>query len=181
MANFTEKAIKDGFMELLNEKSINKITVKDISEKCGINRNTFYYHFCDIPDLLEVIFTEEAEKIVSFDEEASLYEMLVYAVDFAIENKVAVYHIFKSANREMFETFLGRISEKVVTEIVEKKAEGYNTDEMSKRAIVRYYKCLLIGIVIDWLASEMQYELQGELRRICDLFDGAMEKALERG
>ncbi len=181
MANFTEKAIKQEFMKLLNEKSLSKITVKDISEKCGINRNTFYYHFSDIPDLLEVIFTEESEKIASADENASLYELLMYAVDFAIENKVAVFHIFKSAKREMFETYLERISEKAVSDLIERKAGEYNTDERNKRAIIHYYKCLLIGIVIDWLSSEMQYELQEELRRICDLFDGAMERALERG
>ncbi len=181
MANFTEKAIKESFMELLNDKQLSKITVKDISEKCGINRNTFYYHFNDIPDLLEVIFTEEAEKIINVDENASLYELLILAVDFSIENKTAVYHIFKSANREMFEAFLGRISEKAVSQLIERKAAEYNTEENNKRAIIQYYKYLLMGIVIDWLSNEMQYELQNELRRICDLFEGSMERALERG
>lgn len=40
-SNFTKKAIQDAFLELLNEKPLGKITVKDISEKCGVNRNTF--------------------------------------------------------------------------------------------------------------------------------------------
>ena len=47
MANFTEKAIKDTFMDLLNRKTINKITIKEISEECGIKRNSFYYHYKD--------------------------------------------------------------------------------------------------------------------------------------
>ncbi len=181
MANFTEKAIKGSFIELLNEKPLNKITVKDISDKCGINRNTFYYHFSDIPALLEVVLTEEAEAIISEEGDASLYELLSYAVEFAIENKVAVYHIHKSANREMFETYLERITEKTISVFVNRKAEEYNTSEVSKKAIIRYYKCLLIGIVIDWLSGGMQYELRDEIKIICELFDGAMEKALERG
>ena len=181
MANFTERAIKETFLNLLNEKPVNKITVKDISQTCGINRNTFYYHYNDIPSLMEEIFTEQAELIVNLDENASLYELLIYAVDFAIENKTAVYHIYKSANREMFETYLERITEKTISDLIERKAREYNTSENNKKAIIHYYKCLLVGFVIDWLLSGMQYELQDELKIICDLFDGAMEKALERG
>ena len=41
MANFTKKAIRDSFVKLLNEKPISQITVKDIVEDCGVNRNTF--------------------------------------------------------------------------------------------------------------------------------------------
>ncbi|MEE3428766.1 MAG: TetR-like C-terminal domain-containing protein [Ruminococcus sp.] len=181
MANFTERAIKETFLNLLNEKPVNKITVKDISQTCGINRNTFYYHYNDIPSLMEEIFTEQAELIVNLDENASLYELLIYAADFAIENKTAVYHIYKSANREMFETYLERITEKTISNLIEGKAREYNTSENNKKAIIHYYKCLLVGFVIDWLLSGMQYELQDELKIICDLFDGAMEKALERG
>lgn len=181
MANFTERAIKETFLNLLNEKPVNKITVKDISQTCGINRNTFYYHYNDIPSLMEEIFTEQAELIVNLDENASLYELLIYAADFAIENKTAVYHIYKSANREMFETYLERITEKTISNLIERKAREYNTSENNKKAIIHYYKCLLVGFVIDWLLSGMQYELQDEIKIICDLFDGAMEKALERG
>jgi AcrR family transcriptional regulator len=181
MANFTEKAIKETFITLLNEKPLNKITVKDISEKCGINRNTFYYHYTDIPALLEVVLTEQAEIIISDGENASLYELLIHAVDFAIENKTAVYHIHKSASREMFETYLERITEKEISSYVEKKALNYNTSKVNKEAIIHYYKCLLMGIVIDWLSGGMQYELQDKLRIICELFEGSMEKALERG
>jgi AcrR family transcriptional regulator len=181
MANFTERAIKETFLNLLNEKPVNKITVKDISQTCGINRNTFYYHYNDIPSLMEEIFTEQAELIVNLDENASLYELLIYAADFAIENKTAVYHIYKSANREVFETYLERITEKTISNLIERKAREYNTSENNKKAIIHYYKCLLVGFVIDWLLSGMQYELQDELKIICDLFDGAMEKALERG
>nr|MCR4933169.1 TetR/AcrR family transcriptional regulator [Lachnospiraceae bacterium] len=64
MANFTQKAIKESFIKLLNERPLSKISVKDIVEDCGINRNSFYYHFQDIPALLETIITEQAEEII---------------------------------------------------------------------------------------------------------------------
>ena len=61
MANFTKKAIKETFVELLEEHPLSDITIKDIVEKCGINRNSFYYHYHDLPDLIEEIVKEDAE------------------------------------------------------------------------------------------------------------------------
>jgi len=52
--NITKRAIQEAFLAVLNEKSLGKITVKDITDRCGINRNTFYYHFADIPALAEI-------------------------------------------------------------------------------------------------------------------------------
>ena len=51
--NRTKNTIIDTFWLLLEEKPYNKITVKDIVDRCQMNRNTFYYHFHDIPELLE--------------------------------------------------------------------------------------------------------------------------------
>ena len=48
----TKKLITDTFWQLLEEKPYNKITVQDIVDRCDVNRNTFYYHFQDIPTLL---------------------------------------------------------------------------------------------------------------------------------
>ena len=52
MSGFTKEIIAKTFTELLDEKPMSKITVKDIVERCGVNRNTFYYHFKDIPDVV---------------------------------------------------------------------------------------------------------------------------------
>ena len=59
MPQFTKRAIKDAFMSLLNERPFEKITVKDIIEKCGVSRNTFYYHFQDVYDLMGEILDDE--------------------------------------------------------------------------------------------------------------------------
>ena len=51
--NRTEEAIIESFWQLLEEKPFNKITVQNIVERCEVNRNTFYYHFQDIPTLAQ--------------------------------------------------------------------------------------------------------------------------------
>lgn len=52
----TEQMIIDTFLKLVEEKTLDKITIQDIADGCGINRNTFYYHFDDIYSLIEQIF-----------------------------------------------------------------------------------------------------------------------------
>ena len=45
-------AVADALLELIRRKDADKITVKDLVEVCGISRQTFYYHFKDIVDVV---------------------------------------------------------------------------------------------------------------------------------
>lgn len=46
--------------ELMQQKPFEKITIQDITQKCGIRRQNFYYHFADVYALLQYMFEEEA-------------------------------------------------------------------------------------------------------------------------
>lgn len=54
----------DCFLNMLKRKNIDRVTVTDICEECGINRNTFYYYFSDIYDVLDSVLIEETERIL---------------------------------------------------------------------------------------------------------------------
>ena len=103
MANFTKQAIKASFLKLLNQQPLNKISVRDIVEDCGINRNSFYYHFRDIPSLLGEIVADQTEQLIrAYPSISSLDECFHVAFRFALENKRAVMHIYLSVNRDVF-------------------------------------------------------------------------------
>ena len=94
MANFTKKVIRDSFVKLLNEKPLSQITVKDIVDECGVNRNTFYYYYEDIPQLLESVVNEDADRIIrEYPTVDSLDECINAALEFALTNRKAVLHI----------------------------------------------------------------------------------------
>lgn len=63
MTHFTSKAIEESFIRLLNGRPLDKITIKDIVDDCGISRNTFYYHFQDITALLQHILNADVERV----------------------------------------------------------------------------------------------------------------------
>ena len=102
----TRKAIKESFMLLLNQKPLSKITVKEIVANCGINRNSFYYHYSDIPTLLEEILIEKADAIFKPEINGNIFGCMTAAIRVALDNKNAMMHILNSANREAFERSL---------------------------------------------------------------------------
>src|SRR5574344_2031238 len=62
MNQITKRALSQSLKKLLGVKPLDKITVTDIVEDCGVNRQTFYYHFQDMADLVEWTCLEDADK-----------------------------------------------------------------------------------------------------------------------
>lgn len=106
MASFTKKAIRDSFVKLLNEKPLSQITIRDIVDDCGVNRNTFYYYYQDLPQLVESIVDEDAERIIrGYPTIDSLDDCINAALEFALANQKAVLHIYHSVNRDIYEQY----------------------------------------------------------------------------
>lgn len=180
MANFTEKAIKESFVKLLNEKPLSKITVKDIVEDCGINRNSFYYHYRDIPDLLEKIVAEiTSAAIERYPSINSLGECLSASMSFVLENRRAVFHIYNSVSRDMFEKALMKLCGYVVGRYVDTAFEKKNVSDRDKALFVRCLKCELFGLIIDWLNEGMKDDAIKDLERIAELGRGLSDLIFE--
>ena len=60
---YTKKVIKENFLNLLEEKDISNITVKELCMISDINRGTFYRYYIDIYDLLKSIEQEFVEEV----------------------------------------------------------------------------------------------------------------------
>lgn len=179
MANFTRKAIKETFIQLLDEKPLNEITIKDIVERCGINRNSFYYHYQDLPALIEEIIKEEAESIIqAYPSVTTIVECFDAVIEFASFRKKAIMHIYHSVNREAFERNLMMVCEYFVQSYVETALKDEMISTNDKTTIVDYYRCVCFGLTIDWLNKGMSEAYTQSIRRIFILKkDLAMEIA----
>lgn len=167
MANFTRRAIKETFVQMLQERPLADITVKDIVEQCGINRNSFYYHFQDMPALIEEIIKEEAEGIIqSYPSVTTIVECFDAVTAFASHRKKAIMHIFRSVSREAFERNLMMVCEYFVCSYLD-TALGQNfVSPENRQTIVNYYKCVCFGLTIDWLNAGMNEAYTRSIRRI---------------
>ena len=135
MPSFTRKAIKETFLRLLNERPLSGITIKDIVEECGINRNSFYYHYDDLPSLIEEIVKEDADRIIqTYVTIDSFEECLDVALDFALKNRRAVFHVYHSVNRDILEKYLLRICQYVVSTYIDTVFASVPVKERTRRS-----------------------------------------------
>ena len=170
MANFTKDAIKETFLNLLDQKPYNQITVKDVVEECGINRNTFYYHFADLPALFEEIMREQLDILIREDSNiGNLEESFLHAVRFVMDHKKAMYHIFNSVNRDIFERHLMNICDHVVAKYAGNTLKDSPISDEDKKLIERHYKYVLFGASIEWLESGMKNDIEGDIHTLCEI------------
>ena len=62
MINQTKQILEESLKKLMLQKPLDKITIRDLTEDCGISRMAFYYHFKDIYDLVEWSCLEDAPR-----------------------------------------------------------------------------------------------------------------------
>ena len=108
MKELTKHAIADAFVDLLQTQPIEKITVKTIAQNCAINRQTFYYHFADIYELMAWTLDSELKK---FTEEEPLTEdnwqdVLMQMFFFLRSRRKILLNAYNAQNRLYYELFL---------------------------------------------------------------------------
>lgn len=181
MANFTKQAIKSSFMKLLNQQPLSKISVRDIVEDCGINRNSFYYHFQDIPSLIEEIIKEDAYRIIEQHPTVnSLRECINIMFRYALENKKAVLHIYNSANRDIYEKSMMKLCEYVVTKYLETAFGKDPESEKARASAIIFFKCELFGLSFEWIEKGMKEDAIEEIYSLADLCRDFSDEIMKR-
>lgn len=159
MANFTKKAIKDTFISLLKIKPFNQITVKDIVDECGVNRNTFYYHYEDINDLLENVINEETNILLKkYPTIDSIDTAIEVAIKYVLENKKTILNIYNHLDRNIYERFIMNTCEYTVSSLMNSITKELNIDEKNKKFLINFVKCQFFGFCIDWLSRNLDEE-----------------------
>lgn len=175
----TEIRIVEAFAQLLDEKPLGKITVKNIVDQCGINRNTFYYHFADIPALIERTIKEWADQSIQSNQGfRTPSDCIVPIARFGEEHKQMLLRIYRSTHREVVQEYLNRAALYTVARYIDLADPGAKLTEEERGLLTRYYKCMLVGCLLDWLDAGMSYDLLGEMQRLEALLEGPMQDIL---
>jgi len=181
MAKFTQQAIMFSLLKLLQEKTIDKITVKDICERCEINRNTFYYYFSDIYQVLEALLNTEAEKSISEENKKdSFYEEYLCRYHLVLENKKAVWHLYNSKDRDLVLNYFYKITEHFVGKYVIEEAKGYNLSEDNIKFITDFYSNSMIGNTLKWLQHGMKDKQEDLIYKMSLSYQATIKALIER-
>jgi len=160
---------------------MNKITVKDIVERCDINRNTFYYHFQDISSVLQEMMEEKISALIATHCTLGRpLDCIKPALQYGAAHKQAVLHVYRAVPRETFLLYINRLAQHMVDEYFDAISQTVAIPAADVEILNRYYKCMVVGCLLDWLDAAMRYDLEADMERICFLMEGAGERAIQK-
>lgn len=179
MSQTTKRALEASLKNLLLQKPLDKITINDIAEDCGINRMTFYYHFRDIFDLVEWSCVEDATKALEGKKTYDTWQQgFLHIFEAVLANKPFIMNVYHSVSREQVEIYLYKLTYNLMVGVVEEKAEGMTVREEDKKFIADFYKFAFVGLMLDWIKNGMREEPKIIIERLDLLVHGNITYAL---
>ena len=142
---------------LMAQKPLNKITVAEIMQSCGMARQHFYYHFEDIYDAVRWMFDQEAVALLRQHEGVMLWQDGLLLC--------ALHSISREHLKRFFQTDVHVIIQGTIQRIVEEL--NYHVSEEEVDLLTKFYVGALASMMEEWLLGNIQ-ETPEELIRFAD-------------
>lgn len=181
MSQVTKRALEQSLKNLLLKKPLTKITINDITEDCGINRMTFYYHFKDIYDLVEWACLEDARHALENKRDYDSWTQgLLQIFEAVLENKPFVMNVYRCVHQEQVEKYLKPQVDSLVLEIINGESNSGTLREEDKEFIARVYSHIFVGMMLDWIKEDMRTDPKQIVDRLSVLLKGTIGNAIGR-
>jgi|UPI0004848666 probable dihydroxyacetone kinase regulator len=176
-----KRKLTQSFKELLCKGPIEKITIKDITDKAGVTRTTFYNHFHDKYEILEWIIEEDILKSVKPLIENELFsEMVILMFSCIAKEKEFFKNAILVEGQNSFESIALKCIKNAFTEVVDAKSEGkrHSYPWLTPGLIAEYYARSLMFVIKEWIKTDMTISPK-EMSKIYDyLLKHSMEEVL---
>lgn len=181
MSQVTKRALEQSLKNLLLKKPLNKITINDIAEDCGINRMTFYYHFKDIYDLVEWSCMEDASRALQEKKTHDTWqEGLLHIYEAVRENKPFIMNVYRCVSRDKVESYLKPLVDDLLMGVVEEQAAGLAVRQEDKDFLAKVYSYVFIGLMLDWIGDDMRGDPELLVEKLAVILKDTFGFALRR-
>ena len=185
MASFTKFAILKVFGDLAASRPVDKITVKDITDQCGISRNTFYYHYQDIYQVLKAYVQYSAEHVIELmvEDEGEDGKAGLKEIRYLEANRELLCNLYSSAANEEVRNCLQSASQIIFDRLIESVSQGMEVQAEDKKILSAVCQYTVRGIMTSWMEEDGMLNgetLEQVLVRLDYLFKGAIREALMR-
>ena len=180
-SELTKRAIAASFHELLETTPLEKVTVSAIAERTGINRQTFYYHFHDIYDLLSWIYrngiAETMGEPLSIDDWQKALLAILRSLS---DNHDLVMRTIHGIDASFAYRFAQDEVSRLVKTLVVAEARGLRVDEQDVELVTRFYSAGLIQVVHAWVSDGMCEDPERLVGRLGLMLSGVFAGSLRR-
>lgn len=180
----TKARLAKSLKDLMAERTLDKITIKEIVQRCGVNRQTFYYHFRDIYDLLDWMFIHEGAEFLKmnpiYDYDDDGQTILRMLSSYLQANQSSVISIYHSMGRELLYQYLCKQIYRMLNRSVSHRVTAYSVREGELHTIINFYKHAVVGSMLDWVEEGMHGAPEEIVERYRPLLKGMFDIALKK-
>ena len=181
----SRRLLKEGLLQMMQEKRFSEITVRDITERMDLNRGTFYLHYPDTAALLQRVEEDmlaEAQALVDAHmaestAERTLRPVLLPILDYVVEHRTIIGMLLDSSTASGFVDRLQKLIYRNGSRLTEAWFRDVSPEQLDY--LMSFLTYGLIGLVKEWFGRGM--DLPGEeLVSMADrLVQGAAEGLLQ--
>ena len=156
---YTRNVLKDSLIELMKQKPISKITIKEICETADINRTTFYAHFADQYDLLHDIenetlsYAKEKLKSILESDKSGAKKIIESIFEYFAENSNHI-QILMSEQGDI--DFQKKLFELIYEYCIELSADSKFADMVKDEYYFVFAVSGSVGIIQHWLKNGLK-------------------------
>ena len=150
----TKKALAAALKKLMVNKPISKITVRELVAECGINRNSFYYHFEDIYALFKWMVESEAVEIVKqYDLMMDYHEVVSFVLDYVENNQYLLTNAYNAIGQAGLKRFLYLDFISCLGNLIDQGArmQGIELDADYREFLCAFYAEAIAGTLLDYI------------------------------
>ena len=178
--NSTKLALEASLKNLLLKKPVDKITITDLTNDCGITRMAFYYHFKDISDRVEWSCYEDASRALKGKKTYETWqEGLVQIFEAVMENKPFIMNVYHALSREQIENYLFRLTRDLIMNVIKECSKGMNITANEQSFIADFYKYSFVGLMLDWIKQGMKDDYVDLAHKISITIHGSLTHSIE--
>lgn len=179
----TKLLIANSLRKLMKKKSLDKIKIREIVEDCGVNRQTFYYHFQDIYALVEWIYTYDGMQIFNeYREDCDWMTMIKKMFDYLEEHQDEIKCVVNSKAEKFFYNFVHEKIGMCSRLVIEFISKDMIVDSSYKNFIADFYTYAVCDVVENWMRNRNTTRMSSD--ELIHLFEltmlGNVKVALER-
>lgn len=153
----TEKLLREAFWELLSTKPIEKITIRDLTERAAVNRCTFYHHYQDIYDLLERVEDEMLKEVLELmrafhpnrEEDVSRQYFECFC-QYIYENRI-FYSVLMNGQESRF---IKKMLRMIAQYMAGLSGKDYESDKSAREYAVAYSIGGVLGVLHKWMKTD---------------------------
>lgn len=169
-STITKRALAEGLKDLMKAKSFEKISVADIAESCGLNRQTFYYHFQDKFDLVNWIYYNELISLLADNLTYENWDMRICETLTIMKQNQPFYQTtLKSSENNGFQTYLFKVTRELLLDVVSRIAGENRIRPEHKTFLAEFYTFGIVGMIVQWAQKGMHespQDLSQDLRTL---------------